>query len=189
MANECIERNMTCPHCQTWILDDDHRCHRCGRRVRSTPTRISPNTYPIAATATAPAYEPHEDQNLPVAAPGHSLADAERGDAQQALFSTPRPEPRVIPFDSLTTPAERESIRARAIDRKRPAPLKTAKVEMPRARGRSTLSADQSRLDFEGQSEVLTRPQSNIICDAPVAPARLRIEAAAIDAFMMAIGC
>src|SRR3954471_8057485 len=44
---------MTCQYCQTWILDDDHRCRRCGRRVRNTPSRVSPSTFPIAASALA----------------------------------------------------------------------------------------------------------------------------------------
>jgi len=178
---------MTCPHCQTWILDDDHRCRRCGRRLKNTPNRISPNTYPIAATATAPAYERDEDAAPQLAT--QPIGDTPRMDGQQPLFSTPRAEPRVIPFDSLSTQAERESICARVADRPRPAPLKTAKVEVRRAHARNKRSADQRRFDFEGQGEVLTRPQSNIICDAPVAPARLRMEAAAVDAAIIAIGC
>jgi uncharacterized RDD family membrane protein YckC len=180
---------MTCQHCQTWILDDDHRCRRCGRRVRNTRNRISPNSYPIAATATAPAYEADDDATPQLIASGLAPSEPQPEDTQQPLFSTARPDSRVIPFHSLTTQAERESIRARAADRARPAPLKSAKIEAPRARPRSTRSPDQRRLDFEGERAIVARPQSNIICDAPVAPARLRIEAAAIDASIIAIGC
>src|SRR5438270_7737194 len=109
---------MTCQHCQTWILDEDHRCRRCGRRVRSTPTRISPSTYPIAATATARAYDFHsleEAVDARALSPEAQEPILPRTD-QQALFSQPVNEPRVIPFDQLTTPAERESIRARVAD-------------------------------------------------------------------------
>ncbi len=179
---------MTCQHCQTWILDDDHRCRRCGRRVKNAPNRISPNTYPIAATATAPVYDPSDDAAAQPVAP-HNAPPIGIANAQQSLFATPFSERRVIPFGSLTTPAERESIRLRAADLPRPAPVKTAKVEVRRARSRTTRAADQPRLDFQGREEVLTRLQSNIICDAPVAPVSLRMKAACVDAALMAIAC
>ncbi len=107
-------------------------------------------------------------------------------DGQQSLFATPLSERRVIPFGSLTTPTERESIRLRAAELPRPAPVKTAKVEVRRARSRAARSADQPRLDFQGREEVLSHPQSNIICDAPVAPIGLRTRAAVVDAAVMA---
>ncbi|MBV9671003.1 MAG: RDD family protein, partial [Acidobacteriales bacterium] len=44
-------------------------------------------------------------------------------------------------------------------------------------------------MDFDGGGAVIARPQSSIICDAPVAPVRLRIEAAAIDTAIIAVGC
>ncbi len=184
---------MTCQHCQTWILDDDHRCRRCGRRVKNASNRISPNTYPIAATATAPVYERGDDAAPQAGAP-HNAPQIASADGQQSLFSTPSSERRVIPFGSLTTHTERESIRLRAAALPRPAPVKTAKVEVRRARSRTTRAldhsrVDQPRLDFQGQQEILSHPQSNIICDAPVAPVGLRIKAAAVDAAVMATAC
>jgi uncharacterized RDD family membrane protein YckC len=108
--------------------------------------------------------------------------------AQQPLFMMPQ-EPRVIPFDSLTTPAERESIRARAAEASRPAPVRNAKVEVRHARAKRNRSRDQRRLDFPGQEEVLLQAHSNIICDAPVAPPGLRAEAALMDGLITACGC
>jgi uncharacterized RDD family membrane protein YckC len=177
---------MTCQHCQTWILDDDHRCRRCGRRIKSTPSRISPQTYPIAATATAQAYEFEME-------PAESAADTvpvpELSDnVQQPLFSVPSSDARVIPFDSLNSRAARESIRARAAELLRPAPLKAERVQLRHAGARKRRSADQRHLDLFGQEELLTQSQSNIICDAPVAPASLRIEAGFIDGLLIAIG-
>lgn len=180
---------MTCQHCQTWILDDDHRCRRCGRRVRSAPPRISPNTYPIAATATAPAYDfeppPQGDtvQNASSeAAPGAS--------EQQVLFANTASDPRVIPFDSLTSEAERQSIRARAAGVARPAPLKAEKVQLRRPRAkRQRAHSGQQDLDFFRQSEVPSQPQSHIICDAPVAPMMLRVQATVIDVLLVLTGC
>lgn len=177
---------MTCQHCQTWILDDDHRCRRCGRRVRATPARISAQSYPIAATATAPAYDfTPEIQGLQPEQQPPSAAET----AQQALFSTLQAEPRVIPFDSLTSAAERESIRARAAEIARPAPVKNGKVEVRHARTKRVRSYEQRRLEFLGQDEVLSQPQAHIICDAPVAPPTLRMEAALLDGLLMACGC
>jgi hypothetical protein len=195
---------MTCHHCQTWNLDDDHRCRRCGRRVKTTPSRISPETYPIAATATAPAYDFSSEHPL-ISRPVDAAPPAAPPNQQQALFSAPINDNRVIPFDSLKSakgadarresvgesadslrgaldtatvlrgfpksPGERESIRARAIEFLRPAPLKSTKVEVRHAKPKKT-SPDQRRLDFQGQREVVSQPQSHIIC-LPCAPKRL----------------
>lgn len=176
---------MTCQHCQTWILDGEHRCSRCGRRVRNTPSRISPASYPIAATATARAYDFQTEDEAEEAQPERKAPEA----GQQQLFPNASTEPRVIPFDSLTTPAERESIRARAADLLRPEPVKSGKVEVRPARRRKSRSSHQGQLEFLTPEQGLHRPQSSILCDAPVAPSALRVEAAAIDAVLMAIGC
>ena len=170
---------MTCQHCQTWILDDDHRCRRCGRRVRSAPARVSPETFPIAATATAPAYdyEPALEPQARVLQGG-----------QQALFASPAAEARVIPFDSLTSQAERESIRARAAELARPAPIRTARVEVRHARPRNAGSLHQRKLDFHREPPALTPPDSSIICDAPVAPLSLRAKAALVDTLVVVSG-
>jgi uncharacterized RDD family membrane protein YckC len=205
---------MNCQHCQTWILDDDHRCSRCGRRVRfrhmpSESFRSAPSeSFPVSSGATARAYDfarrPASNPNPVLASPPIFIPDevAERV-AQQALFANPNPD-RVIRFESLTSPAERQSIRARAADLARPepakqpaarpeplkpvappSPLKQSKVELPRAAGRKKATMTQQSLELFGAEEVMAPPQSHIICDAPVAPAMLRIEAALIDAALM----
>ncbi|MBV9759225.1 MAG: RDD family protein [Acidobacteriaceae bacterium] len=153
--------------------------------MRSTPARISPETYPIAATATAPAY----DYSPPAEVAAWQEQQAAAPSGQQALFSMPSAEPRVIPFDSLTTHAERESIRARAAELARPAPFKTERVEAPRPRVRKTRSTDQRRLEFTSEEQAAALPQSSIVCDAPVAPVRLRLQAGAMDGLLMVIGC
>jgi uncharacterized RDD family membrane protein YckC len=173
---------MTCQHCQTWVLDGDHRCSRCGRRIKNASTRISPQSYPIAATATAPAYEFEAEPEAAAA------AESSPHDVQQPLFSTPSHDSRVIPFDSLNTQAGRESIRARAAGLARPAPLKAERVQVRHAGARKKRSAGQRHLDLFGRREVLSQPQSSIICDAPVAPTSLRMEAGLIDGALMAIG-
>jgi uncharacterized RDD family membrane protein YckC len=109
-------------------------------------------------------------------------------DVQQPLFSAPSHDSRVIPFDSLKTQAARESIRVRAAGLARPAPLKAERVQMRHAGARKKRSADQRHLDLFGRHEVLSQPQSSIICDAPVAPASLRMEAGIIDGLLMMMG-
>jgi len=155
------------------------------------PSRISPENFPIAAAATAPAYDfqtSPEAQAQPAAQARTAVQTAEPGQQQQ-LFTTPVNDPRVVAFDSFTTPAERESIRARAADLARPAPVETARVEVRRPHPRRTKALDQRSLDFqEQQQELLAPPVSNIICDAPVAPIRLRAEAALIDGVIMLAG-
>lgn len=172
---------MTCQHCNTWVLDGEHRCPRCGRRVRLTGWHSAQSSYPVAATAVAPVYDYAAEQPLP--------APDSQGVGQQHLFPVQPGEPRVIPFELLTTPAERKSIRARAAGLARPEPVKTEKVELRRARGRQSRSENQRRFDFFGRQEVVSPPQSDIICDAPVAPLFMRLQAALVDGALMAAGC
>jgi uncharacterized RDD family membrane protein YckC len=181
---------MTCQHCQTWILDVDHRCPRCGRRVRSTPPRISPATYPIAAAATAPAYAFSPEEEIPpvVSKIGKTI---QHQSVQQSLFTQPMTDSRVIPIDQGVTSARREAIGARAEKLARPAPLRSERVEVRHARPQKRTAAkkDQRQLEFQGEEQLLSQPQPSIICDAPVAPISLRVQSAAIDGFIMAIGC
>lgn len=175
---------MTCQACQTWNSDDEHRCRRCGRRLRATPTRHVRSSYPIAATALA--YQP-EVQDEPVIAPYNPAPNPPPAgpDGQQVLFANPN-EGRVIPFDQLTSPAERESIRARAAQLGQPAPVKSAKVEVSaRSRRHSSKAENQQQLDFFGKAEIPPALPSAIQCGAPVAPALLRLSAAVADGFMI----
>ncbi|HLH01514.1 MAG TPA: RDD family protein [Bryobacteraceae bacterium] len=144
--------------------------------MRATPARISPATYPIAATATAPAYdfEPETAPISPEAAPGQ----------QAALFSGTAGEPRVIPFASLTSPSERTAIRRRAAT--------SAKAD--RKRTRVTRSeVEQSRFDFPSEISAAEAAQADarlkMFCETPVATAGPRLQAALFDALVMACGC
>jgi uncharacterized RDD family membrane protein YckC len=65
--------------------------------------------------------------------------------------------------------------------------VKSPKVN--RARRKSSASDDQARLEFQGRQEKLRQPQTNVICDAPVAPAGLRMQAALCDALLVVCGC
>lgn len=181
-------RMISCQHCQTWILDGEYRCHRCGRRVRSTPLRsASSHAYPVTTTATAPAYAFQPVSHA--AADGEPEAAHEEHEEQARRVAPQSQYCRVIPFDSLNKEAERESIRARAAELARPAPLKTETVQVKHTRAIKVRSGNGRKLEYMGQAEVLAPPQSSIICDAPVAPAPLRLEAALIDTAIMAVPC
>jgi uncharacterized RDD family membrane protein YckC len=145
------------------------------------PSRVNPDSFPVSATATAHAYD-FATETETAEAPASANPSAEAG--QQALFANPNPS-RVVPFESLTSPVERESIRARAAEAQRPEPVKQAKVEVRHARAGKKTSLAQQRLDFFGKEEVVSLPQSHIICDAPVAPASLRAEAGLVDGLIM----
>lgn len=151
--------------------------------MRNTPSRGA--SYPVAATAVAHAYDYDEKQAPQAERFIQSAPDSE----QQPLFSTLVNEPRVISFDTLASPAEREAIRARAAEVARPAPVRHAKVEVRRARPKGTRAGDQRTLEFQGQEEVLSPPLADIICDAPVAPPALRVESALIDSAIVGFGC
>lgn len=173
---------MTCQACQTWNLDDEHRCRRCGRRLRTTPTRLPRDSYPIAATALA--YR-HEELLEPQEAEQQPVATSAENESQQALFVSPQ-EPRVIPFDQFTSPAERESIRARAALIPRLSPVRTGKVEVSHRKKRQ--SGHQQELDFLGKADVIATPRSTIECSAPVAPPALRLTAATVDGLIVLLG-
>jgi uncharacterized RDD family membrane protein YckC len=178
---------MTCQACQTWNADEDHRCRRCGRRLRATPTRVPRDSYPIAATALAYDSELLLD-STPVAEtsaiPEPVIRDA---DGQQILFAAPV-QTRVIPFDQLTSPTERESIHAR-IAQTRPSPVKTGKVEVsPRRNKKASSQENQQNLDFLNAQDIIATPDSPIQCAAPVAPPLLRIHAALLDGVVIGLG-
>ncbi len=95
--------------------------------------------------------------------------------ASYLLIPSPR-NPSAIPFG-------REQRRS-----SRPAPLKSERVQLKHAKAAKKRTADQRRLEFQGEAEVIAPPQSHIICDAPVAPLSLRLEAALIDGALMLCG-
>jgi uncharacterized RDD family membrane protein YckC len=138
--------------------------------------RGSVEGFPVQAAATAPAYDFE---------PEAAVHAEDRPPLFDTLFTKPNPA-RVISFESLRSPSERQSIRARAAEISRPEPLPHAKVELKRPKAtRKKISESQQRLDFPGIEEVASPPQSHIPCDAPVAPATMRAEAAFIDGAIM----
>ncbi len=79
--------------------------------------RLGAESFPVQSGAAAPAYD-FEPEVASSAGPVPSAKE------QQALFNNPNPA-RVISFESLRSPSEQKSIRARGeeMQRTRPEPL------------------------------------------------------------------
>ncbi len=159
--------------------------------MRATPSRISPATYPIAAAATAAAYDFETASGFQPSESAVASHQAELG--QQVLFTSPAQDLRVIPFDSLTSPAERDAIRLRAAETRRPVPVKSAKVESKRSRSNRNSHSDQRDFEFQTHGELphtsgLHVPASAVTCGAPVATAAIRVQAALLDTLLIACG-
>jgi uncharacterized RDD family membrane protein YckC len=189
---------MTCQYCQTWNTDDEHRCRRCGRLIQDRASRAGVRNYPIAAVATALQHDPSLQED---AAPDVHASTRPAG-AQPALFES-WPEPRVIPFSSLTSPKERRAIEVRgaglaqtpraaaaAAKRVEPAPYrdKTAtppapvsRSAPPRAPKPRPATQDQQAFHFTDESEAAALPTPVIACDDLAAPPVVRLRAALVD--------
>jgi uncharacterized RDD family membrane protein YckC len=162
---------MECRYCQTHNAEDDHRCRRCGRRLRMTA--------PYTASAAAPVlqYEASERASIGArAADGPGIATeiapppaARRSITYQPSLFSSRELPRVVPFESILP----EAVPAQ--------PRKAA----PRARHRRIIPGQQS-LEFSPAH--LSRPSEGVIyCDAPVAIPMHRAMAAALDGSIILI--
>ena len=195
---------MTCQFCQTWNTDEEHRCRRCGRRLNSASARISPGTYPIAATARAQVFDTATAPALNRAQPSETLPESEPGrrapehvqSGQPLLFDAPT-DSRVVSVDSMRSPIEREAIRARAAEAIRPAPPRVQRAEVSRQERRTTAprsskprggNESQQRFEFTHQQAARTTPHPNIVCEAPIAPVGMRLHAIAIDGLIIALG-
>ncbi|HYL35578.1 MAG TPA: RDD family protein [Bryobacteraceae bacterium] len=158
---------MECRYCQTSNSEDDHRCRRCGRRLRMTP--------PYMRTAAAPALQ-HEMSER--AAPGRPTIASPAPEARPATYQpslfTSREFPRVVPFESIAPPGSVE-----------PATRKSASSPS-RQRPRKVI-AGQQNLEFSPRARSARVPEGAIYCDAPVAVTAHRMIAAALDGSVVLI--
>jgi hypothetical protein len=67
--------------------------------------------------------------------------------------------------------------------------LKSERVQVRHARPARSQSSDQRKFEYDGQEDILAPPARREICDAQVASARLRLQATAIDAGLIAVPC
>ena len=183
---------MNCTYCASWNADDEHRCTRCGRRLKVSGTNVA--GYPVSRSAAAFALEP--------AAVVVEVEDP----APLLCTSIPQKLPfrelgsRVIPFESFAahriepvafaaSPAPATAALSGAVAT--PTPAIPAKTSRPLAAPRKNEA--QSGLDFltptpQGPRTLKTHVEAVIYCDADVATPKHRVIAAAIDGGMIFIG-
>ena len=150
---------MECRYCRAMNADEEHRCTRCGRRLRNASARPAPDAYPIQ-TATAPALMDWQETE-------HEAAPVEEPARTQIIYQRPlfREMPRVLPV---------------AVESRRAAASRT-----PRTRSRRRSHEGQHAFDFNPRqpaSPATEAAEPGIYCDAPVAPRSFRGIAALLDA-------
>jgi uncharacterized RDD family membrane protein YckC len=198
---------MQCKHCGFANGEDDHRCLRCGRRVRGVVIAAPPGYSGANALAVAPAFDNDTREFLATGTQtleGETLAGlanarARAGEtqdgmpAQTALFR--RPLQNVIPFDQLQRQTTGRTGAARAA---RPAIERGVVVPPPPVqrtaqKKSSRAPVEQGTLDFipaapAKNRKLKTDVDAQVFCDSPVATPTHRFVASAIDAAFIFIG-
>jgi uncharacterized RDD family membrane protein YckC len=181
---------MECRYCQAANVDDDHRCGRCGRRLRMSPVYTgSSAAAPVLQYESAPVlhYKAVEASTPGPRAAGrlepHTAPEPSaprRPITYQPSLFTSRELPLVVRFETIAPGAPP------------PSPRKP-QVSAPRQRRRKVIPGQQA-LEFThqfSQSARLSKPADGVIyCDAPVAIPAHRAMAAVLDAsvIVMALG-
>lgn len=185
---------MECRYCQSVNADDDHRCRRCGRRLRVGPVyTASSAAAPVLEYAAAPVLKHGDAPVLEYAAtPVKELGPVEVARAhevhtspelsalrrpvtyQPSLFSS-RELPRVVPFETIAPGVVQHPHK----------PHKTQPAA-PRQRHRKVIPGQQT-LEFTHASHSPKSMDGVIYCDAPVAVPAHRAMAAAADASIVLI--
>ena len=178
---------MNCQYCASWNAEDEHRCTRCGRRLKATGTSAA--SYP--ASRSAPAFALAETPAVVVKV--EEPAPLRRAPVAQRLPFHEFAGSKVIPFESFAAHRIEPVVSAAA---PAPAPSPSAIGSKPRA-GRPLLTPEkndaQPGLDFllpspQGPRTLKTQVEAVIYCDADVATPKHRVIAAAIDGGMIFVG-
>jgi uncharacterized RDD family membrane protein YckC len=178
---------MECRYCQASNAEDDHRCRRCGRRLRRSPaytgssaaapvlqyetaTVLQYETAPVLQRETAPVLQ---RETAPVLHEAHVAREAgapRRTVSYQPSLFPSRELPLVVRFETLIQPSPRK-----------PQP------QTPRQRRRKMIPGQQA-LEFNRQAARSSKAADGVIyCDAPVAIPAHRALAAALDGSIMLI--
>jgi uncharacterized RDD family membrane protein YckC len=170
---------MECRYCQSANADDDHRCRRCGRRLRMGPAyTASSAAAPVLEFAPVEAARPGRELH---ATPVHASALQTRAEPQAprlpttyqpSLFSS-RELPRVVPFETIAPDVVQH-------------PRRKTQPAAPRQRHRK-VTPGQQLIDFTHAARSQKPSEGVIYCDAPVAVPAHRAMAAAVDASIVVI--
>src|ERR1700730_10061519 len=98
-----MERPMECRYCQASNAEDDHRCRRCGRRLRMTPIYASTSAAAPALHYQLVEAEPiREVRSNAGTVDGPAVSPRQRKPiTYQPALSNSREVPRVVPFESI----------------------------------------------------------------------------------------
>jgi uncharacterized RDD family membrane protein YckC len=165
---------MECRYCQAANANDDHRCRRCGRRLRMGPAYTgSSAAAPVLQYEASPAM--HREASPAMHRAPEPSAPRRPVTYQPSLF-TSRELPLVVQFETI------------APDSVQPVPRKP-QTSAPRQRRRKVIPGQQA-LEFSQASRSSQSAEGVIYCDAPVAIPAHRAMAAALDAsiIVMALG-
>lgn len=173
---------MNCQHCSAHVDPDDHRCGRCGRRLKDESLR-RPELPPVQRSAAAPQLHRLEKPATERPATGPRLirtpAAASPGDATREAKQA-----------SLFGPMEITRGAARVMTAN--GELAQPMVPAPSARRRAASASAQQSLNFditrEAPRALPTSVRASVLCDAAAAPAMDRFCAAIIDVCIPAIG-
>jgi uncharacterized RDD family membrane protein YckC len=179
---------MHCKYCRSWNADDEHRCSRCGRRLKPAPAS---HGYPASRSAAALALAERPavtvEVNEPAPLPGRSPVPQRLGFEEVAGSN-------VIPFESIAAhraqPVASPALAAPAASH--PA-HQAPRNQAPRRSATPRKNDLQPGLDFlvptpQGPRTLKTQVEAVIYCDADVAAPKHRAIAAALDGGMIFIG-
>ncbi len=178
---------MQCKHCGFGNGADDHRCLRCGRRLRGTVIAAPPGYSGANALAAAALLDDDTREFPPV--------EAADSPAQTALFIDP--SQKVIPFDRLQRQATaRLAVQLAPFEpaqSQEPATPKRAPAKRTAARKPAGPPVEQATLDFIPAAPARARKlktdvDAQVFCEQPVATPMHRFIASAIDASIILIG-
>ncbi len=156
-----------CPYCGAANIADEHRCGRCGRRVRPATARPAPEAWVVQSSAA-----PAQAAQPPAAAVHIQKPPAPAQVRPKVVYQAPLFGPQVIPTAGAQQPKR--------------AP------QAPRAL-RAAPGPDRQQNLFAvhptGAGRVLkTSVEASIYCDAPVATPTHRIIAASLDLALVMFG-
>jgi uncharacterized RDD family membrane protein YckC len=158
---------MECRYCRALNAEDDHRCERCGRRLRMTPVYTG-------QSAAAPKLEFEASANPQL-----------RLEPSPTAEETVKPRLQVVAYQP--TLFSGRDMPLAVIDQPEKYEIRDARPPSPRPRSRSVLPTGQQTLQFSPTGP--TREGEPIIyCDAPVAAVSHRMMAAACDGVIVLIG-
>ncbi len=167
---------MECRYCRALNAEDDHRCQRCGRRLRMTPVYTGQG-------AAAP--ELHGEMQVEV---GIQEPRQEPRQEQMPAQESTKPRLRVVAYQpNLFGSRDMPLDVPRPQERPDAPEILEARLPNSRPRARKPVSTSQQSLEFsplplEGGAEPA------IYCDAPVAITAHRLMGAACDGGIILLG-